>query len=335
MTKYGLIIFTTLFFIYSFNINAQDLKIENKNDSLTVRKFCDNINKEFKRYKWRKIVCNPFTWIWEEKWITAKGNPLLYQIFNRGIPETTTLFICGVHGDELPAFYQCVHLVRDILFDNPNDYKNSKIIVAPFVNPDGFLLKRPTRQNGRGVDINRNFPTKDFNTKAISNWKKKYKSSPRKYPGPAGASEVETQFQIMLISRFNPDKIISIHSPYGWLDIDTIPRHDPYMDEPDDLQYGPFRTLFDTSRDIGKEMSKKSNNFPVTNFRIYPGSLGNYAAHERKIPTYTLELATSNAYKAHEYWNRMHKAYSSAISYIIPKRFAKKRENIDEKQKIQ
>ena len=308
----------------SVNSDNEIVKVSPK-----IKKFCNRFNKRIKRYKWRHIICNPKTWIWEEKYITPKGYPLVYQIFEHGNPKSTTLIMCGVHGDELPSSYQCIHLVRDILFDNPKKYADSKIIIAPLVNPDGFFIRRPTRQNGRGVDVNRNFPTEDFDRDAIRSWKKKYRSTKRKYPGIKGGSEIETKFQMDLISKFMPDKIISIHSPYGWLDIDATPKSDPTMDEPDGMQYGPFRSLFDTAKDIGMEMSKKSNNFPVTNFKIFPGSLGNYAANERRIPTYTVELPTSSYRKAHTYWKLMAKAYRTAIQYQIPTRFSKRRKNLE------
>ena len=40
--------------------------------------------------------------------------------------------------------------------------KDKKIVIAPLVNPDGFFSKPPKRTNSRGVDINRNFPTRDW-----------------------------------------------------------------------------------------------------------------------------------------------------------------------------
>ena len=84
------------------------------------------------------------------------------------------------------------------------------IIVAPLINPDGFFSKPQKRTNGRGVDVNRNFPTKD--------WKQGKKD--RYYSGPDANSESETKFQIALINRFKPTHIISIHSPLGCYDYD-------------------------------------------------------------------------------------------------------------------
>lgn len=280
-----------------------------------IENFCNEVNKQFKKFGWSRIICNPKTWTWDENFKTVKGNPLIYQVFEIGVPESTTIFFCGVHGNEIPSVYQCVHLVRDILFDHKDEYMNVRVVIAPIINPDGFLLESPTRQNARGVDINRNFPTKDFDKDAISAWKKEFKSTPAKYPGESAGSEIETKFQIMLIEKFPPDKIVSIHSPYGWLDYDS-PSQTRVLtgDEPDGYYFEQF---IKESNNVATEMSKKGKNYKLTKFRIFPGSLGNYAANERAIPTYTLELPTSNAKNAEGYWNHFRKSYVTAIQYKL------------------
>lgn len=304
----------------SFSMNFFSLYAEEKATPAGMDKFCDRLNQEIKRYYWGRIVCNPNTWSTDSNFVTPSGWPLVYATFDTDdekITKTTTLMMCGIHGDELPTVYLCIHMVRDILFDNPQNYKGQRVIVAPLINPDGFFKKNPTRENGRGVDINRNFPTKDFDKFAIADWKNKYRSTPRKYPGEKGGSEIETLFQIMLIEKFNPDKIISVHSPYGWLDFDS-PANSKW-DEPDGYDFNFFKK---ESKTIAKKMSKESNNYPLTSFQIFPGSLGNYAATERGVPVYTLELPTSGAEKAHEYWERMRKGIAAAVAYQLQSKTA-------------
>ncbi len=310
-----------LLFLFIFLLGCSQLverkcevipKVIKKKDQ-TVKQFCEKINKRFRKYGWRRIVCNPNTWNWDKQYISPKGHPLLYKEFTSGRPKSTTLIFCGVHGDELPVMYLCIHMVRDIIFDNPKLYNNQQVVVAPMINPDSFLIDNPTRQNGNGVDINRNFPTKDFDAKAIMQWKKSTRSSIRKYPGSVGGSEIETKFQMDLIERYKPDKIVSIHSPYGWLDVDS-PNNIVNGDEPDGYD---FRSFLMKSKIVAAEMSKRSNNYKVINFRVYPGSLGNYAAKERGIPTYTLELPTSSYRKAHEYWLQFRKALRGAVQFVI------------------
>ena len=49
------------------------------------------------------------------------------------------------------------------------------------------------------------------------------------------------------------------------------------------------------------QMSKKADGYKVGNYPFFPGSLGNWGRNERGIPTYTLELPTSD--------NRLHRKY--------------------------
>ena len=77
---------------------------------------------------------------------------------------TKTLFItCGLHGSEKTACYTMYRFFKELVksWDNNQltELKSTcKLIVIPVVNPYGFNAN--TRQNGRGVNLNRNF---DFN----------------------------------------------------------------------------------------------------------------------------------------------------------------------------
>jgi protein MpaA len=69
-------------------------------------------------------------------------------------------------------------------------------------NPDGRALN--TRQNARGVDLNRNFP-----------WR--WRPGPRGtyYPGPRAGSEPETQALMRLVRRIRPQLAIYYHQHLG------------------------------------------------------------------------------------------------------------------------
>ncbi len=295
------VLFFFFFLFYCISVFADEAKLN------LMDQFCDNFNQKIKQYGWGKIVCNPTSWTPTEGLLTKNGMPLVFKELDIGTPKNTTLVLCGVHGDELTAIYPCIHLLRDILYDNPKDYKDVKIVIAPLVNPDGFFVKKPTRNNANKIDPNRNFPTKDFGISALKSWEKKEKKDYRKYPGTVGGSEIETQFQMKLLEKFSPDKIITIHAPYGWLDVD-LPKETLEM---------RMTKFLDKAKDIGKSMSRNSNNYPLTNFNVFPGSLGNYAAYERGIPTYTLELPTVKSELAHSYWLRIRKAMVLAINYEL------------------
>ena len=88
----------------------------------------------------------------------------------------TTLFLSGVHPDELTPIPMGFKLV-DYLNKHPELYtgknKNVRIVVAPLVNPDGFLRNVPTRTNANRVDLNRNFFTIDWFERAQKYWVQK------------------------------------------------------------------------------------------------------------------------------------------------------------------
>lgn len=279
---------------------------EPSNDMKTKEEFCKKVNGEFMRYGWYKIICKPDRW--EVFDYTASGNPLIYQKFGFQDPRNTgpvNLLLCGVHGDETVSIYPCFHLVRHVLFDDPDVLKEVKLIIAPIVNPDGFFSR--TRQNANGVDPNRNLPTKDWDRLAYKVWKQ-YKKDPRKFPGKKSGSEVESRLQVFLIDTYKPDKILSFHSPLGFLDFDG----------PGDRKHYNLEKVEHRARYLGMNMEANMNNYiKLVDFRFFPGSLGNYAGNERKIPTYTFEFGANNPLKGYVYWNIVKYALVKALKFSV------------------
>src|SRR5690242_4740261 len=111
----------------------------------------------------------------------------------------TILFIGGVHGDEPEGVNIATSLAETL--KSADLSKAKKFLIIPCLNADGFALKQ--RTNSRGVDINRNFPCK--------NWSAEYEKE-RYFPGEAPGSELETQAVIELVETVKPRIIIHFHS---------------------------------------------------------------------------------------------------------------------------
>jgi protein MpaA len=272
----------------------------------TVNEYCDDLNHRFLQFRWYRIVCNPDRWKVFD--FSPRGNPLLYQEFGLGDLDNkgpVNLVLCGVHGDETVSVYQCFHLVREIMFDNPHLLKEIKVIVAPVVNPDGFFAK--TRQNANGVDLNRNLPTADWDELSFEVWTQNNRD-PRKFPGDESGSEIESRFQTYLVNRYKPDKIISFHSPLGFLDFDG----------PGDRKYYDLMRVENRAKYLGLNMEANTRKFiNLVDFPFFPGSLGNYAGNERKIPTYTVEFKSSDPSRGYAYWSSVRFAVVKALLFPV------------------
>lgn len=168
------------------------------------------------------------------------------------------LVLSMVHGDETPAGHLALNWMGRLLnIKGRNTWR-----VLPLVNPDGFLAK--TRNNGRGVDLNRNLPTQNWEKEAKERWKVVEKENARRFPGEKPNSETETQCVLSHLEDFKPDFIVALHTPYGLLDFD-----------------GPEKINF---------ALKSFKDMPWKRLGHYPGSLGRYMWAERHTPVLTIEL---------------------------------------------
>jgi len=245
-------------------------------ESEEFQKFTSDLKRRFNSCGWTDLDIGGIDWECHRK---SRGDrPLVFASFGENSRQVV-LFLAGVHGDENPPVYILFRLAQ-FLQSNPQMYRDKTIVLAPLVNPDGFFSKPQRRTNGAGVDVNRNFPTRD--------WRKSGKN--RYYSGPHAASENETKFQIALINRFKPTHIVSIHSPLNCYDYD-----------------GPSSDL-DSIVVWMKKVSRK-NGLPFRRYQVFPGSLGNYAGMERKIHTLTLELPSSSPQKGAEYFDQFRSTF--------------------------
>ena len=288
---------------------------EPKNDrAQQIAQYCQKMDKSFKRYGWGKSDCMNMHWRFHRE--SVNGNILAWQTFgefNKDHTQVeTTLIMCGIHGDEITPIKFCFDVINylnsikkgEIVDDVTAEVANLKgkyVVVAPLVNPDSYFKKRPTRTNANGVDVNRNFPTRDFKKLALKRWEDRYRKDKRRYPGVKANSEPETKFQVNLIYRYHPDKIISVHSPLTMLDYDG----------PASIHTGGL--VGSKANELLIQMSEQAKGYRIKNYPFFPGSLGNYAGNERNIPTYTLELPTSDASKVKSYWKLFKSSVHAAI----------------------
>jgi len=271
-------IFCFLFFLFGQQALAGDASSKEMQDFLSA------LEERCAAYGWEDINLNEIPWEYHRT--TQQKRPLMFV--NLGTGSNCTLFLGGVHGDELPTIYLLLRLA-DTIKKNPSLFENECIVIAPLVNPDGFFADPPQRVNAKGIDINRNFPTKEWQAKAISLWEKNTNKNKRYYPGSKPGSEQETLFQIALIKRFKPQKVVSIHSPLNFYDFDG-----------QSAELDNFEQWLDA---ISKE-----TNHPFKKYGVFPGSLGNYAGLERDILTLTLELPSSDPDKGQEYFDKFYSA---------------------------
>ena len=265
-----------------------------------MEKWCQEVGDSVSALSWDVSACNGIQW--QSGGASVQGRPLVYAEFGNRQAENSTLIFATVHGDEITPLYLALELVH-WLKDREKELVNTRVVVAPLVNPDGFLSKPRTRMNARGVDVNRNFMTGDWTKKALSAWKKKFKSDPRRFPGNEPSSEPETKFQEDLIRKIRPKKILSVHSPLNFLDYDG----------PSQLTLEKFPT------DYAKSCEKLKKTLNAISGGFYPGSLGNYAGRELGIPTVTIELPSADPKKASFYWKKFSLGIRKVIQFSVPK----------------
>ena len=181
---------------------------------------------------------------------SPKGNEILLLKRQPEKYKSTVLVIGVFHGDEPSGEY----LINRYLQDR-NETQN-RLLFIPCLNPDGKNAQ--TRGNSNGVDLNRNFPTQ--------NWEKTEKGS-EYYGGESPASEQETQFLIYAIDKYKPDLIVTLHEPYKIVNYD-----------------GPAKEIAEKFSEITGYKVEENIGYPT------PGSFGTYCGIERNVPTITLEL---------------------------------------------
>jgi protein MpaA len=203
---------------------------------------------------------------------SVQGRPIVARILGDG-PDTT-LFIATIHGNE-PAGTPLMGMLADHLGDHPELLQGRRVVIIPVANPDGMAMR--TRENIRGVDLNRNFEARNRRNNATN--------------GFGALSEPEAKALHAAIDQLRPDRIISLHQPLNCIDYD-----------------GPGKAL-------AARMATYCH-LPVKKLGARPGSLGSYTGEELGIPTITVEFPAAASQLAKEaLWDQYGQSVLSAITY--------------------
>ena len=164
------------------------------------------------------------------------------------------VLIGGVHGDEPEGVHLACETLNWLRSQDQNEI--SDWVVIPCLNIDGFNRKQ--RVNSNGVDLNRNFPSKD--------WSPKFEKD-RYFPGEKPGTEFEVKALVSLIASLKPRLLIHCHSwqpcivytgDRGRADSERLARSSGYKAQPD----------------IGYAT---------------PGSLGQYGSFDADVPVICIE----------------------------------------------
>jgi protein MpaA len=130
------------------------------------------------------------------------------NLFGPSAGPVDLLVMASMHGDECESTVVLSEALRSV----PEDALAMPVILA--VNPDGMALG--TRGNANGVDLNRNWPTRNWTPDTV--FYKAHGETVRDIalsPGAEPASEPETRTLLDLVQALRPAAIVSLHAPLG------------------------------------------------------------------------------------------------------------------------
>lgn len=214
---------------------------------------------------------------WRDFGASTRGRPL--RLRSVGYGPRRALWIGGIHGDEtegsiatdeLPAAFLAMGLAPLVT-----------LTIVEDVNPDGRAVRQ--RRNARGVDLNRNYPSRNY--------------EPGDDRGDAALSEPEARALHDLILAEKPAIVIVAHS---WGRKATGPRAFINFDGP--------------SERIARRFAVASS-YPVvpsTDIHGTPGSLGSFVGKDLGIPILTIEYERGR--DGRQCWDETRAAILGAIA---------------------
>ena len=189
-----------------------------------------------------------------EKTLTLKNNEI-YFLQKEGQAGLKILFLGVTHGEE-PQGEPLINRFIEEIKNNNLEFKNDLFFI-PCLNPDGKACGK--RGNSNNVDLNRNYPTKNYEVTTFDD-----NTTSGKFP----LSEIETKFLADIVEKYNFDVILSFHAPFAIVNYDG--PADKIAQEISNITGYPLQA------DIGY---------------ITPGSFGTFCGVEKNIPIVTLEVS--------------------------------------------
>jgi protein MpaA len=190
---------------------------------------------------------------WPVRGWSSGGRPIAAACLgDPGAGAAPLVVMGGIHGDE-PA---SVEAVLELAAGAPAAAAVGRPVwVVPALNPDGLLVNR--KNSARDVDLNRNFPARNF-TRA---------HQPNYDPGQAPLCEPESALFADLIESLRPCAVVAVHAPFACIN----------HDGPASAWAGAVAAAcgWPAQADIG---------YPT------PGSLGSWLGVDRGLPVLTIEL---------------------------------------------
>lgn len=201
---------------------------------------------------------------------SVSNRPIYAEVLGEG--TETLLLVAGIHANEWVGTPLLLHL-QLFIQEHPEIIQNKKVYLIPMLNPDGWV--DDMRSNRRRVDLNRNFPSKNYG---------------RGLTGEHPLSEPESQVLDALIKQIKPSRIISIHQPFSCVDYDG-----------------------DNIEELVRVISR-SIRHPICKLGSRSGSLGAYIGAEYPLITLELPY-DSQYKKMSKLWGRYGQALVHFVTY--------------------
>lgn len=207
------------------------------------------------------------------EWGTILREPDVYGRSSLGAPlevwrpagPCTLLVFAAIHGEEPETAFALSRALRQLSEPSPH----CAVVLA--ANPDGLI--RGTRGNARGVELNRNFPTADWQPEPVAH--RSTLDDPQDVllsPGAEPGSEPETRALMGLIRELEPPTAIALHAPLGCINESSETRLGRWLAQ---------ETGLPLVKDVGYAT---------------PGSFGTWGAEQGlAVITYEFPLTTTDA----------------------------------------